>query len=130
MSVRPVLDVRGVTKRFGRTVALTDVDLSLQAGQVDALVGENGAGKSTLVNVVTGVLAPDRGQLEMDGRALHLRSPRYAEEHGIAAAHQEINLLARRTVAENLLLGREPVRWGLIRWREMNEKARAELARV
>src|SRR4051812_17489260 len=108
----PVFAMRGIVKRFGKTAALTDVDLTLKPGRVHALVGENGAGKSTLIKILTGAYPPDTGTMAIEGRAVRFGSPREAQACGIAAVHQEINLLWFCTVAENLLLGREPLRFG------------------
>ena len=107
-----VLRLSNIAKRFGPTVALDGVDLELQKGEVHALIGENGAGKSTLMNVIMGALRPDRGHMEMDGRAYAPTSPLDARLQGIALIHQELSLAPHLSVAENILMGIEPSRWG------------------
>ncbi|HXE81575.1 MAG TPA: sugar ABC transporter ATP-binding protein [Vicinamibacterales bacterium] len=113
-SGEPLLRVRGLRKRFGPTVALDDVSFELRAGQVHALVGENGAGKSTLMNVLAGALQPDAGTMAIDGRPYRPTSPLDARRAGVALIHQELSLCPHLTVAENVLMGRECARWGLL----------------
>jgi ribose transport system ATP-binding protein len=107
-----LLEVRGVAKRFGATVALDGVDLALEAGEVRALIGENGAGKSTLMNILAGAVRPDRGEMEIDGRLYAPASPLDARRRGVALIHQDLSLCPHLTVAENILLGVEPSRGG------------------
>jgi len=118
--------MRGVEKRFPGVVALSDVDFSVRAGEVHCLVGENGAGKSTLMRILAGAETPDKGAIELDGEALHLRSPHDAQRAGISMIYQEFNLCPRLSVAENVCLGRAPRRSGLpfISWPAMRGKAR------
>ena len=104
----------GVSKRFGPTDALAGVDLTIRAGEVLALLGENGAGKSTLVKVLTGVIAPDLGRIEVGGEEFGALTPHRAEELGIARVAQELSLFPEMDVAANVLIGREPRRLGLI----------------
>ncbi|MFV0633133.1 sugar ABC transporter ATP-binding protein [Demequina sp.] len=125
---RPLVELRGATVRFGSTVALDNVDFRMFAGEVHSLMGENGAGKSTLIKALTGVLAPDAGVLILDGQTLHLSSPLDAQRAGISTVYQEIDLLPNLSVAENLQLGREPRRLGLIDVRRMRSRARDILA--
>jgi ribose transport system ATP-binding protein len=106
------LRLRGIRKRFGATLALDGVDLDLAPGEVHALIGENGAGKSTLLAIVAGEQAPDDGTMEVDGRPYRPASPRGARAEGIALIHQELSLFPHLTVAENILMGREPSRRG------------------
>jgi simple sugar transport system ATP-binding protein len=103
----PVLEARGIVKRFNGLVANDHVDLQLYPGEVLALLGENGAGKSTLMNVLYGLTTPDAGQVLLDGQPLHLDSPRQAINHGIGMVHQHFMLVPPLTVAENLMLGAE-----------------------
>ncbi|MHC4375137.1 MAG: sugar ABC transporter ATP-binding protein [Planctomycetota bacterium] len=98
---------RGLSKRFGAVAALEGVDLDVRAGEVLAVVGENGAGKSTLMHCLAGGLRPDSGQLEIDGSAVHLDSPRAAQRAGIALIHQELELCEGLDAAANVALGRE-----------------------
>ena len=114
---------RGVRKVFGPTVAVDGVDFSVAAGEVRALVGENGAGKSTLVNVLSGVFLADAGSILLDGEAYEPSSPKDARDRGVVMVHQELALASHLTVAENLFLGIEPVRYGLLRRAEMRESA-------
>ena len=107
-----LLEIRGIAKRFGATVALDGVDLALEAGEVRALIGENGAGKSTLMNILAGAVRADRGEMEIDGRPYVPASPLDARRRSIALIHQELSLCPHLTVAENILLGVEPSRWG------------------
>ncbi|ONI79934.1 sugar ABC transporter ATP-binding protein [Actinosynnema sp. ALI-1.44] len=119
-----VLDARAVGKRFPGVVALSDVDLTLAAGEVHALVGENGAGKSTLIKVLTGVHPPDSGELVFQGGPVRFSRPLDAQAAGISTVYQEINLVPLMSVASNLFLGREPrTRWGLMDFRAMNTAA-------
>jgi simple sugar transport system ATP-binding protein len=127
---RAVLEASGVTKRFPGVTALDGVDFTARAGEVHALMGENGAGKSTLIKVLTGALARDRGSVRVDGRPIHPRSPRDAEAAGIATVYQEVNLIPDLSVAENICLGRQPMRAGCIRWTAVRARAREALARL
>jgi simple sugar transport system ATP-binding protein len=106
----PVLELRGITKRFPGIVANDHVDLDLLAGEVHALLGENGAGKSTLMNVLYGLYHPDEGEILVKGEKLSLGSPRDAIEHGIGMVHQHFMLIPVMTVAENVVLASEPTR--------------------
>jgi ribose transport system ATP-binding protein len=113
----------GISKVFNGVPALSGVDLQLAPGEVHALVGENGAGKSTLIKIMTGAYSRDAGTITLAGKQVDFRSPEDAQAVGVVAVYQEVNLLAFRTVAENIYLGREPRRWGLIDWKRMNADA-------
>jgi ribose transport system ATP-binding protein len=106
------LRITDVGKRFGPTVALDGATFEVAAGEVHALIGENGAGKSTLLNILGGLLPPDRGSIQVEGRAYAPASPREARERGIALIHQELSLFPHLSVAENVLVGSEPRRGG------------------
>jgi ribose transport system ATP-binding protein len=123
----PLLQMAGITKRFGSATALDGVDLALERGEVHALVGENGAGKSTLVKILTGAYHRDAGEIRLEGGLVDFHTPADAQAAGVCAVHQEIHLLGHRTVAENIFLGREPRRWGLVHWRRMFAEADALL---
>jgi len=127
-AVAPVVEVTGATVRFGAETVLDAVDFRLLPGEVHSLMGENGAGKSTLIKVLTGALRPDAGTMRLDGREVAFRSPADAIDAGISAVYQEIDLLPNLSVAENILLGREPRRLGAIDWRELNRRAAAVMA--
>jgi monosaccharide-transporting ATPase len=118
---QPLLRMEGIVKRFSGVTALDGVSLELVRGEVHALVGENGAGKSTLVKIMTGAYHRDGGEMWMEGRPVSFRTPADAQAEGVIAVHQEIHVLGFRTVAENVFLGREPRRWGLIDWRRMED---------
>jgi ABC-type sugar transport system ATPase subunit len=122
-----VLAVERVSKAFGGSAALRDVDLTVRAGEVHALIGMNGAGKSTLVGVLSGAHTPDSGDIFLDGEQLHALTPRRAREHGISTVPQKRDLVMQLTVAENLFLGALPRRAGVIDWPEVHRKARAAL---
>ncbi len=109
-----LLSVRGVHKSYGSTVALRGVDLEARAGEVHAVLGANGAGKSTLMNVLAGITVPDSGSLVLDGRPYTPRNPREAQRAGVAMVHQELGLCPHLSVAENVMLGREPTRFALV----------------
>ena len=124
----PVLEGRGLVKRFPGVLALDGVDLALRKGEVHALVGENGAGKSTLIKMLTGAYAPDGGSLLHHGREVSYASPRAAQDDGISTIYQEVNLVPLMSVARNLFLGHEPRnRLGLIDVRRMEREAEALL---
>ena len=125
-----LLEMRGIRKAFPGVQALDGVDFTVRAGEIHALLGENGAGKSTLVKVLTGVHRRDAGTVRLAGRSIDPRTPRAAEALGISTVHQEINLVPHLSIAENIVLGREPRRWGLIRWGAVRARARAALARL
>jgi ABC-type sugar transport system ATPase subunit len=125
----PYLEVLDVAKHFGGVRALDSVSLAVRRGSVHALVGENGAGKSTLGKIVAGALAPDAGHVLLDGERVSFGSPREALEHRVAAMAQEPSIVPQLSVAENVLLGAEPVGAGLIRSRALKRKF-ADLART
>ena len=106
----PVLAMQQISKRFFGTTVLRDVSLDCHRGEVHAIVGANGAGKSTLMKVLGGVYPPDGGRLLLDGQPVRLRDPHQAQARGISLIHQEFTLLPERSVADNILLGREPRR--------------------
>jgi simple sugar transport system ATP-binding protein len=102
----------------------------LETGEIHALMGENGAGKSTLIKVLTGVEQPDEGTIELDGQIVQVRSPQHSHELGISTVYQEVNLCTNISVAENIMLGHEPRRFGSIHWKKMNELAREAINRL
>jgi ribose transport system ATP-binding protein len=123
-------EMRGIRKSFGGTLALDGVDLHVAPGEVVALVGQNGAGKSTLMSVLSGALAPDGGEMRVDGAPFRPRSPLEARRAGVAMIYQELSLAPHLTVMENVVLGVEPARSGLIRWRDVRETARRALEQL
>jgi simple sugar transport system ATP-binding protein len=128
--VEPVLSLTGVGKSFSGVRVLSGVNLRLFAGEVHALMGQNGAGKSTLIKVLTGVFPADAGSIELEGHAVHPKSPLEAQRIGISTVYQEVNLCPNLSVAENVFAGRYPRKWMRIDWARMNGEARALLARL
>lgn len=116
-----ILELRKINKAFPGVKALTDVELMLKKGEVLALVGENGAGKSTLMKILSGAYKKDSGSIIFDGKEVEIQSPIHSEELGIAIIYQELNLIQRITVAENVYLGRYPEHNGVIQWKQMYE---------
>jgi ribose transport system ATP-binding protein len=119
-----------LTKRFGSTLALSDVSFDCAAGSVHAVTGENGAGKSTLMNLLAGLFRADSGEILLRGKPLAPQSPSDARRLGISTIFQELTLLPNLTIAENLFLGREPVRLGMVDRVAMREQARAMMDRL
>ncbi|MDN3495762.1 sugar ABC transporter ATP-binding protein [Planococcus sp. APC 4015] len=126
--VRPLLELTGATVRFGADAVIDDVDFRLFPGEVHSLMGENGAGKSTLIKAITGALPLSTGVLMLGGEVVTFSSPHDAQQAGISTVYQEIDLLPNLSVAENILLGREPRRFGAIDWRTTRSRAAAVLA--
>jgi ABC-type sugar transport system ATPase subunit len=126
----PLLEMRNISKSFPGVRALNDVSLRLNRGEVLALVGENGAGKSTLIKVLGGAHVPDQGELYLDGRRLRLSTPTAAQRAGVSIIYQEFNLVPDLTVRENIFLGRERTRWGLIRANDEDQEARLLFERI
>ncbi|HZV50419.1 MAG TPA: sugar ABC transporter ATP-binding protein [Candidatus Dormibacteraeota bacterium] len=127
MTAPAVLEVEDLHKSFGPVRALRGVDFVCRRGVVHALVGENGAGKSTLVGILSGVHLPDRGRLLVEGRPRRFASPREALQAGVAAVYQEFTVLPHLTVTDNVLLGQEPARWGVVDRRRARERVKAVL---
>lgn len=125
-----LLSMQGISKAFPGVQALEDVDFTLKQGEIHALVGENGAGKSTLIKILTGVERQDAGTILLNGAPIIARSPLHAQQLGISTVYQEINLCNNLSVAENILLGREPRNFAGIDWRSMKEQAVRILKRL
>jgi len=126
----PLLEVCEVTKRFPGVQALTRVSLTLNKGEVLALIGENGAGKSTLMKILAGVQQPDEGKIKLDGKPIDIPTCRAANEVGIALIHQELNLSDNLDVGANIFLGREPLKFGLIDRARIFTESKKVLERV
>src|SRR3984893_6693247 len=130
VSGSPVLEVRTLKKQYPGVLALDGVAFVLGRGEIHALVGQNGAGKSTMINVLSGMLAPDAGENRLAGLPADIRTTRKAIELGIATVYQELSWLPNLTVAQNIALGHEPRRIGLLDIAAMRAAARKALARV
>src|SRR5213593_4676239 len=126
----PLLSARGLRKDFPGVRALDGVDFTLRRGEVHALMGENGAGKSTLIKVLTGVYRQDDGEILLGGLPIDPRSPAEAQRFGISTVYQEINLIPFLSVAENMFLGRQPMKLGRIDWKQINLRAANTLERL
>ncbi len=124
---KEIVVMEGIYKSFPGVQALENVDFTLRTGEIHALVGENGAGKSTLIKVMTGVERQDQGTVILEGKEAFIKSPLHAQTMGISTVYQEVNLCNYLTVAENILIGREPRRLGRIDWKGMNNRARQVL---
>src|SRR5436309_15136496 len=130
MSDAPLLALSGVSKSFPGVKALSNVEFTARRGEVHALMGENGAGKSTLIKVLTGVYRRDSGEILLDGQQIDPRSPQETQTLRISTVYQEVNLLPHLSVAENITLGRQPRRLGLLDWKQIKARAETALARL
>ncbi|WP_100363417.1 sugar ABC transporter ATP-binding protein [Diaminobutyricimonas aerilata] len=130
MASAPVVEMTGISIEFPGVKALDGVDFRMFPGEVHSLMGENGAGKSTLIKALTGVHRIDEGSITLDGEPLVIRSTAEAQDAGISTVYQEVNLLPNLSVAENIMLGREPRRLGVIDWRATRAAARERLAEL
>jgi len=127
----PLLEIAGIVKAFPGVVALDHVGFRLHAGTVHALMGENGAGKSTLMKIIAGIYTPDEGIVHVKGKPVVMRGPLDALNNGIAMIHQELNLMAFMTVAENIWIRREPItRFGLVDHGELRRRTQALFDRL
>lgn len=121
----PLLEILNISKAYGATQALDNVSLRVYAGEIHGVVGENGAGKSTLINVVSGVVRPDVGEIRFAGQPTRIESPSVAQQLGIGTVHQELSLAELLTVAENIFAARLPSRHGFIDWKMLRVKTQA-----
>ena len=124
-----LLEMKGIEIQFPGVKALDKVDFSMNSGEIHALLGENGAGKSTLIKCLTGVHHMDAGTILFDGKEIRPTSPQEAFSMGISTVYQEINLCPNLTVAENIFVGRQPMKHGVINWKEINRRARELMSR-
>ena len=124
-----LLEMKGIEIEFPGVKALDKVDFSVNAGEIHALLGENGAGKSTLIKCLTGVHHMDAGTILFDGKEIRPDSPQEAFSMGISTVYQEINLCPNLTVAENIFVGRQPMKGGMINWKEINRRAKELMSR-
>ncbi len=125
-----ILELKGITKIFPGVKALNQVHFQLKRGEVHALMGENGAGKSTFIKVITGVHAAEEGQMLLEGKEVHFRGPKDALDAGIAAVYQHPTTYPTLSVTENIFMGHEIIRNGMIQWNEMHGKAQELLDRL
>jgi ribose transport system ATP-binding protein len=128
-SASPLLSMRAMNKAFAGIPALSDASLHVAPGEVHALIGQNGAGKSTMIKILTGYIGRDSGEMIFEGGPFEARSPQDAQRKGISTIYQEINLVPFRSITENICLGRESRRYGLLDWKGMHDEARALLSR-
>ena len=112
MNTPLVMEARGLVKRYGQVTALDGADFELRAGEIMAVIGDNGAGKSSLIKALSGAVVPDAGEIRLDGRAVHFRSPIDARREGIETVYQDLAVAPAMTITENLFLGREILRPG------------------
>jgi ABC-type sugar transport system ATPase subunit len=129
-SEEPLLELKGINKGFAGIPVLEDVSLTIHAGEIHALVGENGAGKSTLLKIIFGAHRADSGSMRLNGKAAALRNPHEALKSGVSMVHQEISLVPQLTAVQNIVLGREQSRLGVINWASARKEALAALQRL
>lgn len=131
MSVTPVLEARGLTKHYGRVVALDQTDFELRPNEILAVIGDNGAGKSTLIKALCGAVVPDAGEILLDGRPVHFKSPMEARDAGIETVYQNLALSPALSIADNMFLGREIRKqgWSGTLFRRLDRSAMAKIAR-
>lgn len=129
-SEKYIVKMEDIHKSFPGVHALEAVNFTLNKGEIHALVGENGAGKSTLIRVLTGVERPDKGKIWLDGKPVLIKSPQHAQDLGISTVYQEVNLCPNLSVAENIMIGREPTKFGRINWGAINTHARQVMERL
>ncbi len=125
-----LLRVKGIKKAFGHVEALRGVSLEAYAGQVLAIVGDNGAGKSTLIKILSGVLAPDAGEIELDGQSFRKLTPKLALAYGISTVFQDLALVNTQDIVENIFLGKELRRFGVLTKKKMRQEAVRLLLRL
>ena len=111
---QPVLEARGLSKRYGHVVALNNADFDLYPGEILAVIGDNGAGKTTLIKALTGAISPDHGEIRLNGEVVNFRSPQDARAAGIETVYQNLALSPALSIAENMFLGRERLKTGLL----------------
>src|SRR6478672_7041233 len=130
--MQPILEMRGITKTFPGVKALTDVNLSVMAGEIHAVVGENGAGKSTLMKVLSGVYPSGTydGQIIFQGQECQFKGIQDSEHKGIVIIHQELALVPMLSIAENIFLGNEHAKFGVIDWDANEQRTSALLKKV
>jgi len=135
MAAPLVMEAKGLVKRYGQVTALDGADFELRAGEILAVIGDNGAGKSSLIKALSGAVVPDAGEIKLDGRTVHFKSPIDARREGIETVYQDLAVAPAMTITENLFLGREVLREGilgklfkLIDKRRMLEEAVAHMA--
>lgn len=128
MAAPALLELRDINKTFGSVHVLHDVDFTVHAGSVTSLIGDNGAGKSTLVKCIAGIHGTDSGSMEFEGESVTIRSPREASDVGIEVVHQDLALCENLDIVQNLFLGREIVRRGVLHEEAMEQAARETLA--
>lgn len=130
MSEDLILELKGITKIFPGVKALNNVHFQLRRGEVHALMGENGAGKSTFIKVITGVHAAEEGSMYLNGQEVHFKGPKDASAAGIAAVYQHPTTYPELTVTENIFMGHEIKKHGMLQWKTMNAEARKLLDRL
>lgn len=126
----PALELKSLTKRFPGVLALDDASLTVSRGEIHAVIGQNGAGKSTMINLISGMIAPDAGEIRLSGHPVAMDSTRAAMAAGVATVYQELSLLPNLTIAENIALGRETTRGGFLDRGAMRAKAATALRRM
>jgi len=119
-----IIEMNHISKTFPGVTALKDVTLKIRRGQIHSIVGENGAGKSTLMKILAGVISPTKGELIFEGKALKILNPRHAISLGIILINQELSILPDLTVTENIFLGKDKNKYGILKRREMRDEAR------
>src|SRR6476619_3553544 len=127
-TVSPLLELTKITKSFGGVQALREVDFTLRSGEIHGLVGENGAGKSTLMKIIAGVHSDYAGTMKLEGKEVRFHSARDALNAGIGMVHQELSIVPDLSVAENVFLGTQPTKGGIVDWKHMVREAREHLA--
>ena len=125
-----LIEAHGINKQFPGVKALTDVALTLRKGEVVALLGENGAGKSTLIKVLSGIYQPDSGEIRMNGKPVHFELPAQATEAGIGVIHQELNYVPTISIAENIFMGKLPLKRGFVDYKTMYAESSRIMASV